>query len=150
MGKKRCAYRWCTRQWTFGETKYCSRRCREYAENGGPVLPMATRPAFGQATCVYCGVDCGHSQWTCNSEDCAKSHQLYSLAYGSTDGRLDRVRYSDIVRKANGVCEICDESLQGRTEVDHIVPRQRGGDHTLANVRLTHWHCNTAKGARTA
>ncbi len=32
--------------------------------------------------------------------------------------------------------------------VDHIVPRSKGGDDDLANLRLTHWGCNRSRGNR--
>ena len=32
--------------------------------------------------------------------------------------------------------------------VDHVVPLSRGGDDTLANVKLSHLTCNLSKGNR--
>jgi 5-methylcytosine-specific restriction endonuclease McrA len=32
--------------------------------------------------------------------------------------------------------------------VEHVIPRSLGGGDDLANLRLSHLHCNTSRGAR--
>lgn len=32
--------------------------------------------------------------------------------------------------------------------VDHVVPRSKGGNDDIANLRPAHAHCNYARGAR--
>lgn len=56
-------------------------------------------------------------------------------------------------------CQICRRDIRfdlpsgpkGDTRgpsIDHIVPRSKGGDDDLANLRLTHWGCNRSRGNR--
>ena len=55
-----------------------------------------------------------------------------------------------VVRRAGNRCEYCQlpAHLQvGGFEVDHILPRSRGGQTDLANVALACPHCNARKWA---
>lgn len=55
-----------------------------------------------------------------------------------------------------GRCVLCGETmpvLEGwcddyreRVTFDHLRPKSRGGDDTIANIGLAHWRCNTARG----
>lgn len=45
----------------------------------------------------------------------------------------------------NGVCVYCGTPGAGR-DVDHAIPRSRGGDATLDNAQITCPHCNRSKG----
>jgi 5-methylcytosine-specific restriction endonuclease McrA len=54
------------------------------------------------------------------------------------------------------VCQICSLKVDRRLShpdpgcgsLDHVVPLAAGGTNDLANIQLTHLHCNLAKGAR--
>jgi 5-methylcytosine-specific restriction endonuclease McrA len=56
-----------------------------------------------------------------------------------------------------GMCQICGEGVSKwrrfphpeSPSVDHIVPLARGGEHSMANVQLTHLRCNLSKGCDT-
>lgn len=57
------------------------------------------------------------------------------------------------------ICAICHKPIDLEApkntplavEVDHIVPRSRGGDYyDLDNLQLTHHRCNRQKGAKMA
>ena len=55
-----------------------------------------------------------------------------------------------VVRRAGNRCEYCQLLAQlqvGGFEVDHIVPRSRGGQTDWANVALACPHCNARKWA---
>lgn len=46
-----------------------------------------------------------------------------------------------------GICGICQESVpRDHFDVDHVVPLALGGEHSYANVRLTHVSCNRSRG----
>lgn len=46
-------------------------------------------------------------------------------------------------------CQICGGLVAfGEHHLDHIHPYSRGGEHTVANLRLTHDICNMRRGAR--
>ncbi len=47
-----------------------------------------------------------------------------------------------------GVCGICGEAAElSDWHLDHIVPIARGGEHSYANVQVSHPLCNCRKGA---
>jgi len=55
-----------------------------------------------------------------------------------------------VVRRAGHRCEYCQLSAQlhvGGFELDHIVPRSRGGQMDMANMALACPHCNVRKWA---
>ena len=55
-----------------------------------------------------------------------------------------------VVERASNCCEYCQLPAQlqvGGFEVDHILPRSRGGQTDLANVALACPHCNARKWA---
>lgn len=48
-----------------------------------------------------------------------------------------------------GICHICGGAAQRDDfHLDHVVPLARGGDHTYANIKVSHPDCNVRKGAR--
>lgn len=64
-----------------------------------------------------------------------------------------------IFDRSNGICHICREPVSfdayGRDadegwEVEHSVPRARGGTDRLNNLYAAHPSCNRAKGTRTS
>lgn len=57
-----------------------------------------------------------------------------------------------VIRRAGNRCEYCQLPAQfqvGGFEVDHILPRSRGGPTTEANTALACPHCNARKWAYT-
>jgi 5-methylcytosine-specific restriction endonuclease McrA len=55
-----------------------------------------------------------------------------------------------VFKRDQGVCGICLTSVDpaGPWEIDHIIPLSKGGEHSYANVQLSHRKCNRAKCAR--
>jgi hypothetical protein len=56
-----------------------------------------------------------------------------------------------VVQRADARCEYCQLPAQlqiGGFEIDHIVPRSRGGQTDLSNAALACPHCNARKWAR--
>jgi 5-methylcytosine-specific restriction endonuclease McrA len=47
-----------------------------------------------------------------------------------------------------GACGICKEYIEGRFDVDHVVPIARGGLHGYVNVQPAHPRCNQRKGGQ--
>lgn len=63
------------------------------------------------------------------------------------------------IASLDAVCAICHTPIDMQApkntplavEVDHIIPRIRGGDpYALENLQLTHHRCNRKKGAKMA
>lgn len=42
-------------------------------------------------------------------------------------------------------CGVCDNLIEGKFHIDHIVPLSRGGLHVVTNLQLAHPSCNTRK-----
>jgi 5-methylcytosine-specific restriction endonuclease McrA len=77
--------------------------------------------------------------------------------------KLNGVEWGQARKRAiaslDAVCAICHRPIDMNApmhtplavEVDHIVPRSRGGDlYALENLQLTHHSCNRKKGAKMA
>jgi RNA-directed DNA polymerase len=61
---------------------------------------------------------------------------------------LTTTRIGILLRRQAGQCAHCGRFFtdQDRLEVDHIVPRLRGGRSDLANLRVIHRHCHDQRG----
>lgn len=46
------------------------------------------------------------------------------------------------------ICGVCDEYIEDKFHIDHIIPIAKGGPHSQENLQLTHPVCNMSKGAR--
>jgi ATP adenylyltransferase len=58
------------------------------------------------------------------------------------------VRHS-VLERAMGRCESCGISKEERNlDVDHVVPRSKGGKNEISNYQALCWLCNTSKGNR--
>jgi len=65
------------------------------------------------------------------------------------DHPLTTGRMAILLKRQQGVCAGCGLLLTDRdsSEVDHIVPRSRGGRHDLTNMQALHRHCHDRKSA---
>jgi 5-methylcytosine-specific restriction endonuclease McrA len=58
-----------------------------------------------------------------------------------------KARYA-VWETCNGICHICQRPADPTDwHLDHIIPLSRGGDHTYANVAVSHPMCNMRKHA---
>jgi 5-methylcytosine-specific restriction endonuclease McrA len=64
-------------------------------------------------------------------------HSLLDVPY-----RVYRKRRAIVLSRSDR-CHICGGP--GATEVDHVIPLQRGGTSTFANLKPAHGHCNRGK-----
>jgi len=53
------------------------------------------------------------------------------------------------IRPTDGLCTYCRKPLPPDWQIDHVIPKSRGGSHKLTNLRAACPDCNRAKGART-
>lgn len=67
---------------------------------------------------------------------------LSEVSYNSKLYRSNR----RLILAGHPPCSLCGEG--GANTVDHIIPRSRGGDHSLANLRPAHLKCNSSRGNR--
>lgn len=58
--------------------------------------------------------------------------------------------WHEVFDRANGYCEYCDQDLlisratYASAQVDHVIARAKGGEHTLDNLRLACSQCNSS------
>ena len=52
---------------------------------------------------------------------------------------------SRVLRASDGICYLCGR--EGADEVDHVVPRSRGGSNDPENLRPVHKSCHSRKSA---
>lgn len=74
---------------------------------------------------------------------CRKRHLVTLPCW--TGRRVARV-LAAVVETYGDTCVHCH--LPGSRSVEHIVPRSRGGDDSLANTRPAHLVCNQERGVR--
>jgi 5-methylcytosine-specific restriction endonuclease McrA len=81
---------------------------------------------------------------------CPACARARGVARGSTTARGLGYRYQmkreRVLQRDGYVCWLC--GLPGADSVDHVNPRERGGDESDANLRGAHLSCNASRGAR--
>ncbi len=75
---------------------------------------------------------------------------LLLTAYERVPKRHVRFSRFNIFARDNNICQYCGKRLP-RTELnlDHVIPRSRGGMSTWENIVCSCHHCNRRKGGRT-
>lgn len=115
------------------------------------------------SVCLVCGrlatSPNGKQRKHCGSPECAKA---WLLAYLVKRYRTDiefrrraktkgyRKHLSTLLMEQAFACALCGETITAETpEVDHIVPRSKGGTNDKANLQAACPECNRSKGNRT-
>lgn len=58
------------------------------------------------------------------------------------------LRY-EVLKKSKGKCELCGIDRKTRSlDVDHIIPRIKGGSNDISNLQALYYSCNRSKGNR--
>jgi hypothetical protein len=100
--------------------------------------------------------DVGHATWVANKGEEALSVATAGApriksgaAGGETAGKPFPQAIKDAANAENPlkVCVYCRREGVA-TQVDHAIPKARGGNATLDNAQLACPHCNASKGAR--
>ena len=60
-------------------------------------------------------------------------------------GWIDERLISNYLTRMCGICELL---IEGKYEIDHIIPLSRNGTHTIDNLQLSHPICNRTKSGR--
>jgi 5-methylcytosine-specific restriction endonuclease McrA len=58
---------------------------------------------------------------------------------------VERVDYAAVLERDGLRCYLCDTGIRGPIDFDHIIPIARGGQHSYANIAVTHARCNRRK-----
>lgn len=142
-------------------SKYCSSACRFQAS----YVPI-TAPGYS-AKCVECGNEfhveerqgkgSGIQRSYCSLRCYRKVSRRDRKALVRGSRRLGEViRFTEVYDRDNGKCHICGLACARQSPVphplhptiDHVVPLSRGGVHSLDNVKIAHFVCNTMKSDR--
>lgn len=65
----------------------------------------------------------------------------------SWGGRYRKRVTAEVLARKGRTCHLC--RLPGADTADHLTPRSKGGDDSLANLMPAHHGCNSARGAMT-
>lgn len=126
--------------------------------------PKATKAARVPRSrdCTWCGqsfVVATGSPKVC-SKDCARrvSSQRKHIRRRAHGLRTKQVTLSlpALCHRYNWTCQLCGQPVPRgisapdplSPSIDHIIPLSKGGTHTVENVQLAHYRCNTKKGNR--
>lgn len=63
---------------------------------------------------------------------------------GYSDADVSRIR-----RELGDRCAYCNESLNGKGVIDHVIPIRHSGAHSAGNITLACWKCNGDKHSKT-
>jgi 5-methylcytosine-specific restriction endonuclease McrA len=77
----------------------------------------------------------------------AKLARKRSLKLG-IKGYFTRRTIENLYAEQRGKCACCGEYLNGKFEVDHIIPLSRGGTNFPENIQLLKPICNKRKAAK--
>lgn len=62
---------------------------------------------------------------------------------------VEHVDYGTVYLRDKGICHICSQySPLEDTEFDHVIPLAKGGEHSYANIKVSHGTCNRTKSDR--
>lgn len=62
---------------------------------------------------------------------------------------IERIDRAAIIERDNSTCYLCGDAVAtDDIHLDHVIPLAAGGEHSAANIRVTHARCNLSKGAR--
>jgi 5-methylcytosine-specific restriction endonuclease McrA len=86
--------------------------------------------------------------WRKNNPEKNKSQQLRSASRIKENGifTITKKEMSRLVSAKN--CFYCNEVMD-RVTIDHVIPRSRGGRHSIGNLVSCCGRCNSSKGAKT-
>ena len=75
----------------------------------------------------------------------SNAHDAWRSLSGRQRKRLTQVIYD----RDAGICHLCRLPVRREdASVDHVIPLSKGGPSTMANLKLAHRRCNSAKGNR--
>lgn len=109
-----------------------------------------------RATLLYCSTTCTSRAYSKRNLDKVRANYLIKRARRIGASEIERILPSDIYERDGGICQLCDYPVNPTVEVpnpfavtvDHKIPLSKGGAHTLENVQLAHFYCNSAKSDR--
>jgi 5-methylcytosine-specific restriction endonuclease McrA len=135
-----CSIEGCERP--YGSRGWCRMHLARWRRHGDPLVSRLCRD--GSRRCEVEGCDRPHA-----ANGLCRSH--YAIE------RDDYRRHTAaLLEAAGGLCSLCGEAIDSRPSapialrpsVDHIEPVSAGGTDELANLRIAHRSCNSARNNR--
>lgn len=65
-----------------------------------------------------------------------------------SDGTITLDTELKILEAQNYLCDYCGDDISKKKHLDHILPLDKGGLHTITNIHFTCSSCNLSKGAK--
>jgi hypothetical protein len=83
-------------------------------------------------------------------ENPEKSKAIYHRRYGRRqENFVEDVDRDVVFARDEGLCGICGRPVDPQDwHLDHAIPLAAGGEHSYANVQVSHPRCNRRKGTR--
>lgn len=152
---------WCQQEFeTEWETKtYCTRQHKENARmyrkrfREGRVRPVRIFP------CPVCKVEVtstNKQKLYCSTQckDWLKDQRRREIEKNKWQASNTPLLKARIFYRDKGLCQLCHQPIDLTLEypnpmmfsIDHIVPRSKGGNHTIGNLQASHLICNTRRG----
>lgn len=85
----------------------------------------------------------------------ARARQAHVRRMRHSGAEVERFTFAEICVRDKWRCGVCGKKVPRvkypdpqSPSLDHVIPLSQGGPHTRANVRLTHWLCNSRRGTR--
>lgn len=137
--------------------KHCSGRC---AALHTTEKNRKNKPPLAPRTCLWCGNEVRRGSrrfYYCSYTCYRRMHtRLHHLRRRGLKRKRQRISLVAIYKRDRGRCGLCGGRVLKHLRpnhprsatIDHIVPLALGGDHTLDNVQLAHFACNSRKRAR--
>ncbi len=89
--------------------------------------------------------------WARRNPDKIQANRRAQRARRSAATKVERVFRSKVWDRDHGICHICAAPADPDDwHLDHVVPLAAGGEHSYANVAVSHPKCNLRKGAKVA
>lgn len=96
------------------------------------------------------------SKWKKNHPECTRGIQIRRYAWLRA-GDATYAEMRDLFERSGGRCKYCNKLIKkprfyptAPRGFDHVIARRHGGKHTITNMVVCCWSCNTEKGAREA
>lgn len=125
------------------EQKYCSVECKRKAQ-------WLKNRVHNYALCLRCGASlygkntkAVYCSKTCKSMDHTFKHR------GAGPKQLRTARRRLIIERDKQICYLCNQFVEyKKIDIDHLIPRTRGGSSDACNLSVTCQTCNRGRGNR--
>lgn len=136
-------------------TTYCSRECAYAYVKAHPKPKKPTKKGPFKIVCQVCGkqIEASRPNVSTCSDECKRVDRhmrCYQRRKRYSDANAEPIDFAVVCERDEWTCKLCgkhvDKSIKWphpmAPSLDHIVQISAGGQHTYANVRLTHLVCN--------